>query len=156
MKIIVDSREKWTNPNSLDTHIKDYFDRHEIDYEIRKLDVGDYMIDGDGTISVDRKCGLVEVSRNLTNKSDSARFWREVRRAHEQNMKLVVLVESGNKIKSINDVSKWKSPYSPVSGRTILDEMVRLEMAYGVTWKFCNRRSTAKRIVDILTRKEPS
>ena len=43
-----DSRERKNE------HILRYFDRHGIDYEIRKLDIGDYMLDG-GTISVDPK-----------------------------------------------------------------------------------------------------
>ena len=66
--IIVDSREHWTHPNSTDTHIKDYFDRHGIEYEVRKLDVGDYQIDGNPRVSVDRKATLEELSRNLMNR----------------------------------------------------------------------------------------
>ena len=44
MTLIVDSREKWTQPGSTDRHIPDYFDRHGIEWEVRKLDVGDYQI----------------------------------------------------------------------------------------------------------------
>lgn len=150
----VDSREKWTQPNSTDTHIKDYFDRHGIEWEVRKLDCGDYMLDGQPNITVDRKQSLQEMSSNLLNKADSARFWREVRRAHEQGIKLVVLIESGRTVKTINDVVRWKSKYSGVSGRHLIDEMIRCEMAYGVVWRFCDRRSTARKIVEILTGKD--
>ena len=144
-----DSREKWTQPNSTDTHIKDYLNRNRIPYEVRKLDVGDYTYDG-AKIVVDRKCGIGEVATNLTNRSDSARFWREVRRAYQQGIKLVVLVESGPSVLTINDVPKWQSKYSKVTGRTIQTEMIRLEQAYGVRWCFCSKRSTAKRIVELL------
>ena len=69
-------------------------------------------------------------------------------------MKLVVLIESGRSCQNINEVSKWKSKYSPVTGRRLLDEMVRLEMSYCVRWVFCSRRSTGRMIVEILTGKE--
>ena len=148
--LIVDSREKWTQPNSTDTHIKKYFDRHGIQYEVRKLDIGDYMYDG-GKISVDRKQSLGECAVNLMNRQDSSRFWREVRRAHDGGIQLVVLCEHGGQIKSINDVPKWKSKYSPVTGRRLIDEMIRLEMSYGVIWQFCSKQSTGKRIIEILS-----
>lgn len=148
--LIVDSREHWTHPNSTDTHISDYLARHGIQYVVRKLDVGDYMLDGQPGIVVDRKQSLGEVATNMMNRSDSARFWREVRRAHADGIRLVVLVEHGGQIKSINDVPKWKSKYSPVTGRRLVDEMIRCEMAYGVEWRFCDKRSTARRILEIL------
>lgn len=147
--LIIDTREHWTQPNGKDLHIKRYLDRHEIPYEVRKLDVGDYMFDG-GKISVDRKSGLDEVARNLTNKADSSRFWREVRRAKETGIRLIVLVESGPSVLDIRDVSKWKSTHSRVTGRSVLTEMIRLEHAYGVRWCFCSKSSTAKRIIELL------
>ena len=151
MKLYVDSREKWTQTNSTDTHIRDYFDRHGIEWEVRKLDVGDYQLDNNPHIVVDRKMSLEEASRNLMNRSDASRFWREVRRAHEQGIQLVVLIESGRAVKNINEVVRWKSRYSPVTGRRLIDEMIRCEMAYGVVWRFCDKRSTGRRIIEILT-----
>lgn len=151
MKLLVDSREKWTQPNSTDTHIRDYFDRHGIEWEVKKLDCGDYMLDGQPNITVDRKQSLEETSRNLMNRSDASRFWREVRRAHKQGIQLVVLIESGRTVRNINEVVRWKSRYSPVTGRRLIDEMIRCEMAYGVVWRFCDKRSTGKRIIEILT-----
>lgn len=145
MKILIDSREKKFE------HITRYFDQHSVEYEIKKLDVGDYSDSENGRIVIDRKSGLEEISRNLLNKSDSQRFWREIRRSHEQGIKLVILVESGRTVKSINDVPKWRSKYSQVTGRRLIDEMIRTEFSYGVRWCFCDRRSTAKRIIEILS-----
>ena len=145
----VDSREQWTQSRSTDTHIKDYFERHRIPYKVVALSVGDYTFEG-SNIAVDRKHNLDEVARNLTNRSDSSRFWREVRRAFQQGIQLVILVESGPQVLSINDVPKWKSKYSQVTGRSVQNEMIRLEMAYKVRWCFCSKRSTAKRIIEIL------
>lgn len=148
--LIVDSREQWTQARSKDTHIKRYLDRHSIEYEVRKLDCGDYMMDSNPLLTVDRKHSLEELARNLMNKSDSSRFWREVRRAHASGVKLVVLVESGPSVLEINQVPKWKSKYTQVTGRRLIDEMIRLEMSYGVRWAFCSKTSTGKRIMEIL------
>lgn len=138
--------------NKIDKHenIKKYCEKHGIEIVRQKLDVGDYMFPG-GKIAVDTKGGILECATNLMNRSDSSRFWREIRRAHEQGIKLVILVESGRTVKSINDVPKWRSRFSGVTGRRLIDEMIRTEMAYGVRWVFTDRRSTAKRIIEILS-----
>ena len=151
--LVVDSREQWTQPRSRDEHIKRYLERHGIEYAIRKLDCGDYMMEENPLLTVDRKQSLEELSRNLMNRSDSSRFWREVRRAHASGIQLVVLVESGPAVLEINQVPKWRSKYSQVTGRRLIDEMIRLEMAYGVRWSFCSKASTGKRIVEILSEK---
>ena len=148
--LYVDSREKWTQDGSDDIHLKRWFDAHGVAYAVRKLDIGDYMLEG-GRVAVDRKQNLSEIATNLMNRSDSARFWREVRRAYAAGIRLVVLCEHGGQIHSINDVPKWNSRFSTVSGRRLVDEMVRLEMSYGITWLFCDKRSTARRIMEILT-----
>lgn len=102
-------------------------------------------------MSVDRKSGLEELSRNLMNRNDASRFWREVRRAHANGTKLIVLCECGGKYRCVNDLTAWKSKYSSVTGRRLINEMVRCEYAYGVSFKFCDRRSTARRIIELLT-----
>lgn len=143
-KYIFDSREKKND------HIKAYFDRYGIAYRVAKLDVGDYMVDG-GKVSVDRKQNLSELATNLMNRADKSRFWREVRRAREQGIKLIVLCEHGGKVKTITDVAGWSSPYSPVSGKDLMREIYRVHISYGVEFLFCNKRSTGKRIIELLT-----
>lgn len=147
-RYIFDTREKRNE------HIKAYFDKHGIEYEIRKLDVGDYQIEGKPQISVDRKRNLQELSKNLMNAKDHSRFWKEVRRAREQKIKLFVLVEHGGQIKSIEDVEKWTDKYSGVSGRSLANEIYRVHIAYGVEFLFCDKRSTARRIIEILEAKD--
>ena len=149
MELIVDSREKWTQDGATDLHLKRWFDGNSVPYCVQKLDVGDYMLRG-GRVAVDRKQSLDELAMNLMNRSDSARFWREVRRAYAQKIRLVVLCEHGGQIHTINDVPKWSSKFSTVTGRVLIDAMVRCEMAYGVTFLFCDKRSTARRIMEIL------
>ena len=144
MKIIVDTREQ------KHSHILKYFVLHDVYYEERKLDVADYQIEGKEDIVVDRKQNLDELARNLMNRADHSRFWKEVRRAKEKNIKMIILCEHGGQIKTIPDVANWHSKYSPVSGRALMDEIYRVHIAYGVEFLFCQKRSTGKRILELL------
>ena len=141
--IISDSRER------KNSHILDYFQRHNIEYEIKKLDTADYWNSENPNVLVDRKRNLNEVAQNLCSQ-DSSRFWRELRRAHSEKKKLIVLVEHGPNVKSLQDVSTWKSKYSTITGSRLQSEMYRIAIAYGVQWEFCSKKSTGKRIVELL------
>lgn len=101
-------------------------------------------------VSVDTKQDLEELSRNLMNRSDHSRFWKEVRKANENGIKLIILCEHGGQIKSIPDVAKWHSKYSPVSGRALMEEIYRVHIAYGVDFVFCDKRTTGKKIIELL------
>lgn len=151
--IIVDSREKkWT-------HVKAYFDKHGIEYTVRKNEIADYIRDDVQNIAVDRKQHLGEVLMNLCSR-DSSRFWRELRRAYQQKMKIVFLVEVNRvkvdgewrQINSIADVAKsgWQSQYSSVTCQQIADKMFRASMAYGIEWRFCSKRQSGETICRIL------
>lgn len=139
---IFDTREKKNG------HIKRYFDDHRIAYRVEKLDAGDYMLDG-GSVTVDRKASIEEISGNLTNPADKVRFWNEVRLARQMGLRLVVLVET-NKCKKVSDLAAWRSKYSPVRGQVLIREMNRLRLAYGVQFVFCPKVSTARRILEVL------
>ena len=130
------------------------------------MDTADYMVEGQPNIVVDRKQNLDEICANLTYKgkkandnggkgipSNVARFWREVRRAYEDKIKLVVLIEHGTNIKSLADVAAWGGSRSGISGWRLLGEMDRLAAAYGVEWRFCDKSETAEKILEILNNK---
>lgn len=141
--LICDSKEKKNE------HILRYFDRHGIDYEIRKLDVGDYMFEG-GTISVDTKRSVDELASNMLNRNDHARFLREAKRAADSGVKLIVLLET-SKYKAIPDLREWRSKYSGISGRSLMDAVYKTHIAYGVEFLFCPKISTGRRIIELLS-----
>ena len=139
-----DSRERKNE------HILRYFDRHGIDYEIRKLDVGDYMLEGNDTISVDRKASVDELASNMLNRNDHARFLREAKRAADSGVKLIVLLET-SKYKTIPDLREWRSKYSGITGRALMDAIYKTHIAYGVEFLFCPKISTGRRIIELLS-----
>lgn len=143
--IICDTREK------ANQRILQYFDKNDIPYTVRKLDTGDYMDSGRMDISVDRKQNLDELLHNMFS-PDKSRFWREVRRSKAQGIKLIILCEHGGQIKSIKDVARYKSKYSRVSGKALMERMIAAHIAYGIKFLFCDKRSTGRRIAELLGR----
>ena len=141
--IICDSREKDNGK------ILKYFENHNISYRIEAVKTGDYMDSNKMTITVDRKKNLGELAKNLCS-NDQSRFWREIRRSKAEGIKMIVLCEHGGKIHSIKDVAAWKNPYSKVSGRSLMNEMYRAHISYGVEFLFCDKRSTGRRILELL------
>ncbi len=142
--IIVDSREKKYS------HIEEYFEANGIEYEVKKLDVGDYMNTDNPSVTVDRKANLQEVCSNLSSgKENYSRFIRECKRAFESRITLIVLIE-GTKYRDLSEINQWKSKYSRHTGRWLNGEMFRLTMAYGVKWRLCRKNETAKIILELL------
>ena len=143
--IIVDSREKkWD-------HIRKYFDDYNIEYFFpQKLDVGDYFNPDNPSVVVDRKANLQELCGNLSKgESNIVRFTAECRRAREQKIRLIVLIEAFG-IRSVKDVARWKSKYSKHTGKWLTDKMFAMTVSYDVEWAFCKRSETGKKIAEIL------
>ena len=141
--IICDTREK------ANQKILEYFNTHGIEYTERKLDTGDYMESTRMDITVDRKKDLNELLGNMCS-PDSSRFWKEIRRAREEHLKFFILCEHGGQYKSIKDVVNFRSKYSKVTGKQLMEKMYKAHISYGVEFLFCDKRSTGKRIVEIL------
>ena len=87
-------------------HIINYFKKNNIEYKIQKIDEGDYKFEGNDTICVERKGNINEIMANITQ----ARFKRELERAKQKGVKLVVLIENSSGINSIDEIPlKWKN-----------------------------------------------
>ena len=142
--IVVDTREKkWD-------HIRKYFEANGIEFEIKKLDAGDYFSTDQGDVVVDRKQNLQELCGNLSKGNGNIiRFTNECRRAKEQGIRLVVLIE-GTNCQTVKDVSGWKSKYTKHSGKWLTDKMFNLTVSYNVEWQFCKKNETAAKILEIL------
>lgn len=174
MVIQVDSREK---AHAI-TRIIEEFDRQGIKHPISKLIVGDYLNLDRPKLIVDRKQSLGEVVSNLTQQH--ARFRRELELAQELGIQLIILVEHGAAIRSIDDVEHWINPRiwaycrehgistngdvmanireyvshggqkPPQSGEWLAKTMRTVGARYGVRWCFCDKKNTGRRIIQLL------
>ena len=147
--IVVDTREK---PRAI-VRILAEFDRQGIEYERRALSFADYFNPARPGIVIDRKQNLLEVAGNVVQ--EKKRFVREIERCNRAGCRMVVLIEHGNTVRTLEDVIWWKNPRlkeSPlaVSGERLFRIMKAMALYYGIEWQFCNKQSTGRRIIQIL------
>ena len=160
MTIQIDSREKARAIKQ----ILAAFDEEKVDYFVSKLYVGDYQSFDNPYLIVDRKQNLIELCSNVTQGHE--RFRRELLRAQEHGIQLVILCEHGNGIRDLEDVIFWENPRKKrrkkvsgkwqtvitkaTSGETLYKILVTLNRKYGVRFEFCDKAETGRRIMEIL------
>lgn len=149
MQIYVDTREK----DRAIIKIMAYFKENNIKTIPQSLWVGDYMSFDNGYLSIDRKQNLSELYQNLCHQHE--RFKNELLRANEANIKLIILIEHGGKIKTIEDVKNWENPQKKRNlfawdGERMYRTMKTVADKYGITYEFCDKRNTGRKIVELL------
>ena len=150
MTIQIDSREHQKAIKKIITE----FDKQGIKYYISKLWAGDYMSLDNPRLIVDRKQNLSELCQNVCQDHD--RFRRELVRAQENRIQLIILCEHGKDIESLEDIIFWQNPRlkkSPkaTTGQTLYNILSTLQRKYGVQFEFCTKEQTGKRIVELLS-----
>ena len=149
MTIITDTREK---PRAIQKILTE-FNRQGITVVRRKLNFADYWNPENKNVIIDRKQNLQEVAQNVIQ--GRARFVREIERCNRAGCHMIVLVEHGGKIHSLEDVMQWKnprlreSPYA-VSGIRLFNIMYMMASYYNFEWQFCDKGHTGKRIIELL------
>lgn len=148
--------------------IEKQFDAMGIKHFRSKCYVGDYQSIDNGRLVVDRKKDLQELCGNITAQHD--RFRRELVRSSQAGIKIIVLCEHGNGIKSLDDVAKWHNPrldmmkFAVVDGRACkvkaypnattgekLSKALRtISEKYDVGFVFCDPSETGETIVKLL------
>lgn len=149
MKIIIDTREHKFELARIQRQIE----REGVQTEVHKLDVGDYMDAENPALSIDRKHDLMELCGNVTQQHE--RFRRELLRAIKNETKLVILIEHGDGINSLEDVWFWENPrreYSKraTNGEQLYKSLITMQERYGVRFEFCDKRHTGHKIIEIL------
>ena len=167
MDIQIDSREK---ARAIRKIIK-YFEDNGIKHFSSKLLVGDYMSLDNPRLIIDRKQNLQELCGNVCQQHE--RFKKELLKAMDAGIQLVILVEHGPDINSLEDVYFWKNPRKhedrwkwengkrvkyvisakAVDGNQLYKSMCTIRDRYGVRFEFCEKKDTGKRIVEILGEK---
>ena len=149
--LISDTREKKNQ------HVLDYFETVGIKYEIAKLDYGDYMDVYRPGIVIDRKQNIAELAKNVVGK-DRDRFVRELERAQAAGCKMVILVEQNRykdrerwiSVKEPVDLMLWSSPHTKIRGERVFRSLSGLIYKYNISVVFCDKRTTGKKIMEII------
>jgi len=164
MDIQIDSREK---ARAIQKIIKE-FDSRKVNYFTSKLLVGDYMNLDNPRLVIDRKQNLQELCGNVCQQHE--RFKRELLRAVQAHIQLVILVEHGAGIKSIEDVYFWQNPrkhearYRTVNGKReaytvsakavdgcqLYKSLCTIRDRYNVRFEFCEKKDTGRKIIELL------
>ena len=154
--LLIDSREK---PKAIRSIVK-YFDSIGLTHETTKLLIGDYMDFNRPQIVVDRKQNIAELAKNCT--SDHERFRRELERAKKAGCTLVVLVEQNRykdrdkwiRVGTIEDLMLWESPHTTIRGEKVYRVLRSWMARYPLRVEFCDKRSSGRRIYEIIYKGE--
>lgn len=154
--IICDTREKGNQ------HILAYFESVGQEYKVSKLDAGDYMIEDDPSVIIDKKDTLLEICGNLTGKKKKAdgtyernreRLKREVERAHKQGCNDFIFLIQDDKINCQEDIIKWYSPLTKVSGKQLFGIMKQFKEKNDCKFLIVSQKDMGNTIIDLLTKK---
>ena len=164
MDIQIDSREK---ARAIRKIIKT-FDDAGVKHFSSKLLVGDYMSLDNPRLIIDRKQNLQELCGNVCQQHE--RFKRELLKAIDAGIQLVVLVEHGPDIQCLEDVWFWENPRKheirwrvvdgkrekyvasakAVDGNQLYKSLCTIRDRYHVRFEFCEKKDTGKEIIRIL------
>lgn len=145
--VLVDTREKGHK------QILKYFEENNIDYIPTKLDAGDYMIHKDFSTIIDKKDGLLELCNNLCHSAEHKRVSNEVDRAHELGCKDFIFLVQDSKIKTIDDIKAWSSPYTKVRGFVLLKTMRTFKEHHNCRFIIVPKKDMGRKIIELLTQK---
>lgn len=145
--IVVDTREKGHKK------ILEYFELVEQNYIISKLEAADYMIYKDYTVLIDKKDGVAELCKNLCNKSEHQRVTNEIDKAHKLGCKRFIFLIQDSKVKDIEDVKKWFSPYTKVKGYQLYKIMKTFAEHHNCEYLFTTQSQMGQTIIDLLIKK---
>ena len=155
MVLVEDTRQQAGKHKNIERYCK----AHGIEMIRRKLDVGDYMLLG-GSTSVDTKQDLLELSKDVMS-NDHRRFRQECIRAKENGIQLIILVEEVPPFDQVDlwDVPRWQSsneyhrygdPMTLVDPKAFKKALMTMEERYGVKFRYCHRKQTARKIIKYL------
>lgn len=161
--IQIDTRQK----EGKHLHIDRWLDEHGVAYFYKKLEFGDYQIEG-SNVSIDTKKDIQELVMDVGR--DHERFVRECERARAAGFRLVVLVESSARYNDRVELARWVSDVCrrcrrcdprfsarckakrsrPMQGPTLVKILDAMERRHGVRFEFVSKAQCARRICELL------
>ena len=164
MTIQIDTREHKAEAERIERQL----DAMGVAHFRSKLYCGDYQSLDNGRLVIDRKKDLLELCGNVTQQHE--RFRRELIRAREAGIRIIVLCEHGEGIKELLDVFFWENPRlvkrkwvmeegrpkqvpaypNATNGPQLLKILMTIQQRYDVRFIFCDPARTGETIVKLL------
>ena len=164
MTIQIDTREHKAEAERIERQL----DAMGVQHFRSKLYCGDYQSLDNGRLVIDRKKDLLELCGNVTQQHE--RFRRELIRAKEAGIRVIVLCEHGEGIRDLMDVFFWENPRkskrkwivedgkpkqvpaypNATDGPQLLKTLYTIQQKYGVSFMFCDPADTGETIVKLL------
>ena len=155
--------------------IKDaWWAAHGVATERCTLPYGDYMAEG-SNVTVDTKRSIAEVAQNVSR--DHRRFCNECKRAAADGYRLVILVETREKVHDLATLRGWMNDHcnacrvrrravcvpmdpkgkclrhgtrKPIQGPRLAKAMQTMQERYGVRFMFCKPTDAARIVCEFL------
>lgn len=120
---------------------------------VSKLYVGDYQSLDNPRLVIDRKKDLLELCGNVCQQHE--RFQKELVRAMDAGIQIIILCEHGEEIKCLEDVYFWDNPRlkeSPkaTTGESLYKSLMTIKNRYNVRFEFCTKKETGSKIIELL------
>jgi len=120
---------------------------------VSKLYVGDYQSLDNPRLIIDRKKDLLELCGNVCQQHE--RFQKELVRAMDAGIQIIILCEHGEEIKCLEDVYFWDNPRlkeSPkaTTGESLYKSLMTIKNRYNVRFEFCTKKETGSKIMELL------
>ena len=164
MTIQIDTREHKNEAARIERQL----DAMGVEHFRSKLYCGDYQSLDNGRLVIDRKKDLLELCGNVTQQHE--RFRRELIRAKEAGIRIIVLCEHGHGIERLSDVYFWDNPRlhaekwivedgrprkvpaypKATTGEKLFQSLQTISSKYSVQFEFCDPVHTGETIVRLL------
>jgi hypothetical protein len=154
MVLIEDSRQQAGKHKNIHA----YCEQQGIEIIRQALNSGDYMLSGPefggikGDVAVDTKYGVPELASNVFQEHE--RFRDELERAQKMGIQLIILTEE---LLPYGRLDYWKSPVGKdglprykFDPGILRKAMITMQEKYGCKFRFCDGRSTGKRLIEYL------
>lgn len=120
---------------------------------VSKLYVGDYQSLDNPRLVIDRKKDILELCGNVCQQHE--RFQKELVRAMDAGIQIIILCEHGEEIKCLEDVYFWDNPRlkeSPkaTTGESLYKSLMTIKNRYNVRFEFCTKKETGSKIMELL------
>lgn len=120
---------------------------------VSKLYVGDYQSLDNPRLVIDRKKDLLELCGNVCQQHE--RFQKELVRAMDAGIQIIILCEHGEEIKCLEDVYFWDNPRlkestKATTGESLYKSLMTIKNRYNVRFEFCTKKETGSKIMELL------